>query len=724
MISNFYKKYSVHLLVLVAISLPYLVIEAESLPANNDIETWLPRESEVRQTYEQFKSDFGAEELILIGLDTKLVDQQLIESVCKRIDRLPTIRRCWSPDRLRSLMLELNVPSEEVKTRLSGLAIGKQGTLIGLMASLSDEGLADRTEVVSQVKEQLGYCQLVGESVYLAGGPVVVAELNRLGGQENNKKFFIITLVISLVLLYYSVRQWKLTFAILGITIWSINLTLAILHMTGGEMNFIMGALSVMVMVFTLAVTIHFLHYYSASVDAEDPMGTAFHLALKPSVLATITTTIGLVSLSLSDISPVSDFGFAAAIGSIVALITGLGLTPAILTIWPYKKLHLEQSNDWFQVASQWIFKRSRSVALVTSAFVILAGIGITRIETRIDPLDFLPKDSKVLTDVIHIEKNLTNSNSIEAVVDLGQHDVPFLEKLNIVRDLETRIRNHPSVTHTFSLASFFPEKFSQGAFSTARLLSRARSMKGQTEFLSDGERLWRISARISDLTADDQQQTFTELSQLLKDEPVTFTGIAPLLGQAQAQIFDGFWKSFTTAFLIISLVMIGSLKSLKAGIVAMVPNLTPIFIVFGGLGWLAIPVDIGMMMTASIALGIAVDGTFHFLVRYQESFNSLGNSTLAAKEALQHTSAPIFKATTITGIGMLALTLSSFAPTTRFGALMTLLLLAALIGDLVLLPSLLALRPEPEFDEISTIPATQSRMQNNIEHPSISIAK
>ena len=124
------------------------------------------------------------------------------------------------------------------------------------------------------------------------GSPVIVAELDRLGNSKNNQKFFIITLLISLCLLYYTLRDWKLTGAILGITCWSINLTLTIVKLTGGEMNFILGALSVMVMVFTLAICVHILHYYQAAADEPKPITGALRRAWKPCCLATLTTTV------------------------------------------------------------------------------------------------------------------------------------------------------------------------------------------------------------------------------------------------------------------------------------------------------------------------------------------------------------------------------------------------------------------------------------------------
>ena len=99
------------------------------------------------------------------------------------------------------------------------------------------------------------------------------------------------------------------------------------------------------------------------------------------------------------------------------------------------------------------------------------------------------------------------------------------------------------------------------------------------------------------------------------------------------------------------------------------------------------------MMMTGSIALGISIDGTFHFLVRYQEQWDAGKSSGHAVRIALLTTGGPIFESIVVSSIGMLALTLSSFAPTVRFGLLMASLLMATLAGDLLLLPAILALR-------------------------------
>ncbi len=97
MISSFYKKYSKQLIWGVFCTLPILTFLAELLPSNNDIETWLPSDSDVRIVYDRFKAEFGAEEVILVALQDGLNQPLLVESTAGRIETLPTVRQCWTP---------------------------------------------------------------------------------------------------------------------------------------------------------------------------------------------------------------------------------------------------------------------------------------------------------------------------------------------------------------------------------------------------------------------------------------------------------------------------------------------------------------------------------------------------------------------------------------------------------------------------------------------------
>ncbi|WP_044256693.1 MMPL family transporter [Rhodopirellula sp. SWK7] len=186
----------------------------------------------------------------------------------------------------------------------------------------------------------------------------------------------------------------------------------------------------------------------------------------------------------------------------------------------------------------------------------------------------------------------------------------------------------------------------------------------------------------------------------------VVFTGVVPVVYKAQRTLLGSLLESIMMAFVLIGLVMVvllnpGSFPSqwlaprnlldgCAAGAVSMIPNLFPVLLVFGLMGLAGIAVDIGTMMTASVAMGVAVDDTIHFLSWYRQ-FLEAGKSRYDAVIETYRKVGPAMTQTTIVGgLGLFVFALSTFTPTQRFGTLMLVMLAAALIGDLVLLPALL----------------------------------
>jgi hypothetical protein len=122
-----------------------------------------------------------------------------------------------------------------------------------------------------------------------------------------------------------------------------------------------------------------------------------------------------------------------------------------------------------------------------------------------------------------------------------------------------------------------------------------------------------------------------------------------------------------------------------------MLPNVLPILMIFGGMGWLGIEVDVGAMMTASIALGVAVDDTIHYLNWYREELDRLGDRKLAILAAYEHCATPTVQAALISGLGLSVFALSTFTPTQRFGVLMLTILWAGAVAELIYFPAILA---------------------------------
>jgi len=220
------------------------------------------------------------------------------------------------------------------------------------------------------------------------------------------------------------------------------------------------------------------------------------------------------------------------------------------------------------------------------------------------------------------------------------------------------------------------------------------------------GEELWRISARVDALSDLDYAVFVDDLKAVV--EPVldakrqelgfqqgegivgVYTGLVPLVYQTQHELMRGLFSSLITSFLLIAVVMMFLLKSPSAGFVAMLPNIFPVVIVFGIMGWTGILVDVGSMMTASVALGIAVDDTLHYLTWFRRGLDDGLDRKGAAMMAYQRCGTAMTQTTLIGGLGLSAFAFSTFTPTQRFGTLMLVLLFAALMGDLIFLPALL----------------------------------
>jgi hypothetical protein len=220
------------------------------------------------------------------------------------------------------------------------------------------------------------------------------------------------------------------------------------------------------------------------------------------------------------------------------------------------------------------------------------------------------------------------------------------------------------------------------------------------------GWELWRVSARVDALSDLDYAQFVEELNKVVEpvltttrnalgfqeDEGIVavYTGVVPLVYQTQHELMRGLFNSLTMAFVLIAFVMMIVLKSPRAGLVAMIPNLFPVVVVFGIMGWSGILVDVGTMMTASVALGVAVDDTMHYLTWFRRGLDEGLDRKSAAMLAYERCGTAMTQTTLIGGLGLAAFAFSTFTPTQRFGTLMLVLLAAALFGDLVFLPALL----------------------------------
>ncbi|MDO4583323.1 MAG: MMPL family transporter [Planctomycetia bacterium] len=222
---------------------------------------------------------------------------------------------------------------------------------------------------------------------------------------------------------------------------------------------------------------------------------------------------------------------------------------------------------------------------------------------------------------------------------------------------------------------------------------------------IDHGDELWRVTCRVWALTDLDYGYFVDDLKKVIdpvvaqhvaQEKPgckgieAIYTGSVPLVYKTQHELMRSLYQSILLAFVTISVVMMIMLRNVLGGFISMIPNIFPIAVVFGAMGWFGILCDLGAMMTASVALGIATDDTIHYLTWYRRALDEGMHHHQAALSAYRRCATAMTQTTFISALGLSVFAFSTFTPTLYFGIMMLILMFMALFGDMIFLPALL----------------------------------
>jgi predicted RND superfamily exporter protein len=562
------------------------------------------------------------------------------------------------------------------------------------------------------------------DDVRLGGPPVIngaidaegARTLSRLGGLSG---------LIALVVSWYCFRSVRLTVLVFATGMFCAGASLALLWATGTPMNAILLMMPPLVYVAVMSGAIHLVNYYLEALPDVGPQrapARAVAHARLPLVLAATTTAIGLLSLCYSELLPIRQFGIYSACGVVMGTATLLLFLPSALQLFPATpqdspaagagEAHddglMTLSRGWLAVAD-FVVRRRRWIVAGSLAAVLACGWGLTRLQTTIKVEKFFADGSKVLEDYDWIQSRLGGLVPMEVVLRVrDDSSLQLIDQVRLVDILQDRLMQLPEVSSTQSAATFSPPPTSRGVIgriATNRWLRNALSELKDTGYLrtADGEKLWRISIRIP--TADEID--FTEFVGAIRGQidPVLaklqekgttgvsaeYTGMVPVFNKAQHSLLDGMLFGFSTDLVLIVLAMVVLLRHWSVGVVILATSLFPATLIFGAMSWLGIPVDVGSVMTPSIALGVTVDDVAHFLLWFRRGVGQGMSQSQAVKLAYRGCAKPMYQSWAVIGLGLSVFALSTFVPALRFGVLMIGLLSLGLIGNLVLMPALLA---------------------------------
>ena len=743
---RYIRRYILTVIALVLVA-PFLIYGAHQSVESMCIapEKWAPPHMQSRKNYDRFMKDFESNDLILISWPGCSVNDPRLIEFEKRIegpgqtdfgethasifDRIVT-----GAGTVESLTAPpLKLPRDEALERLKGVLVGKNlddSCAVVILTQRGNELRKQSIDHVLNVAEEV--CQLPREDFNITGPPVDGVAIDRASIHSVNV-FGALSAILATVLCWFCIRSWMLTGTILLAGLFGQGLVLAMVYYSGASLDAVLIITPSLVFVLTISAGVHLVNYYydelfavhaKSKTEAEAAVQGGFAKGWQPCLLAAVTTAIGLGSLMVSQISPIALFGLIASIGLLITLGVLLLILPGAMQLWPPQQIlkanqaeqtepprSLTRISRFLDRFTHWLQRYSLPVFLTSMMLMAVSAYGLMFTRSSVDIPSLFPPGSQVLKDYRFNENRMGPLIPVEVVIEFDKDcKKTFLQRLRIIDDIEKTIKNIDGYTGTMSAATFGPNPVEHNGFEsifrkvvTNKKLKENREAIRESVYLSDndGRESWRISARVPALQQVDYGAALNKLKSTLQPElekyreqdvhlTAYYTGIMPLIHTVQQLILEDLTWSFLTAFGLVALVIVIVQRSLWTGMLSMLPNVFPIVVVFGIMGWMDIPLDIGSIMTASVALGIAIDDTLHFLSWFRREKRLDRSCEEAVHAALKHCGRAMIHTTMICGLGLLVFGFSSFIPTQRFAWMMLTLLTTALIGDLLFLPAML----------------------------------
>lgn len=640
------------------------------------------------------------------------------------------------------------------------------GSPAGIVVCLSEAGLVDRKGTLEVLLQKAAEIGVAPNMVHMSGRPVSGSALNQevikavwnrdVSLAEFHRKSVIgLSGLVGIVLAFWMLKSVRLAGMVLVVSYWTVLVSTALVPVTGGSLNMVLIVMPSLLLVTTLSGAIHVANYWkhAAAQNIKTAVVKSYRMAFAPVAWASVTAAIGQLSLCTSSLTPVRDFGIYTAVGGIIAMVVILYGLPAMLQLWPGKPQPAEElDHSGWRKLGYWI--ADRHVLVTTSSLVacVIAMYGLRFFGTETKVIRYFSDTTRVVRDYSYLEKELAGVVPVEVVIRFDRRDglenLKFVERADIVRRIQQEIRKLDDVSGSLSLADFLPatpppgekaspaERIRFGAKSKAmearvkdgsegRVKSFYTVAKDTSEYNDPGDELWRITAQVaimSDIHYGALTKQLDEVCQsVLKFYPGTnhhVTGMAPVFLATQDALLLSFIWSFMGTFISIAIVLVVLMRNVWAGLLAMVPNILPIGAVFGLISWLGLKVDIGTTVTASIALGITIDGTLHIVTWFRLGLEQGKSRADAMVQALEHCGPAMWQTSFIVSLGLLMLYPSELILISRFGWLMAVLLAAASLTDLFLTPALLVGPMGYILQKMSSVVESQPRDINVTELP------
>ena len=633
-------------------------------------------------------------------------------TVRRFLQTIPSDKQKLQKLKAEALSEELYVPN----------LISKDGKTVSIVVFIKEKNEDDayRRDLLVKVDALLAPHKSEVDYFYKAGWTVTNLALSSIL-QRDLRIFLPLTYVFIAISIYILFRNFSLVFlAVINLTACLISI-FGLFGLTGITVNNLTAIALPLGLTLCLADTIHIFSYLDKSVLSKhkshrDALSYILGYVLKPCFFTSLTTAIGFASLAMSSIDAMKDFAAIASLAMIFEFFYSFYLLPALIALMDPQKTFSSFDSDedagFNRLLNRWfdfLLKSYRVVVAVMLSLAVLGGYYLLKVPVETNVIKFFKQSNPLIQDLKFVEANVGGVASFDISLTSAKQDA-FKEPIAIkyIDKLAQYLKGIQGIDSVTSLPDFFKE-MNQSFHNEDPAYYTIPDSINQIEqylLLYDGKDLEnvannsfthsKIAVRMSIHSTREQKILLKTVSDFIDANPppegitARETGYAVNYTNVADEMVDGQISSFGTAVLVIGLMMIYLLRSVKLGLLSLVPNVYPILLTFGVMGFTGIALDTGTVMIASVALGIACDDTVHFLYVYGEKLRQGLPALDALRYVVVHKGRAIISTAIILTLGFAVLIFGQFIPVINFGILCTVTMVVAIGGDLLLLPALI----------------------------------
>ncbi len=574
-----------------------------------------------------------------------------------------------------------------------------------------------------------------GITVQISGLPYLRTELgDRLKVEMN---FFILgSFLLSALTLLLFFRSFSAMFMSLLVVGMGVVFSLATMVLCGYKITLLTALIPPLIVVIGVPNCIYFLNkYHTAYADTNNKEEALKAMVGRMGIVTlfcNIAAAIGFAVFAFTRSALLQEFGVVSGINIMLLFIISLIFIPSVLSYLPAPKpKHVKYLNNKFleQVLvniERWVFAHSVWVYVVTGVITLFAVVGLFKLRSEGFIVDDMPKSDKLYQDLSWFENNFNGVMPLEIMVDTKKKKGLFrsTRPLTKIDDFSAYIASKPEAGRPLSFVEglkFAKQAYFDGdsnsysipadvdmAFLGSYLAPNADSgrtkatnnnaaLKLMSHFIDSNKQVARISVNMKDIGSDKLPAFLKDLEDKSKEifdtaaYKITFTGSSVTFLEGSSFIIKGLRDSICWAFLLITLCMLYLFRSFRILVCSLIPNLIPLVITAGVMGWVGVTLKPSTVLVFSVALGIAIDVTIRFLINYkQELPHYNGKVTPTLVQTIRHTGISIIYTSLVLIAGFVIFCFSGFGGTKGLGWLTSLTLITGTLTNLILLPVLI----------------------------------